>query len=103
MNRPVYTKLNLEKTSSRPERLTTEHFLQILVPVDIMTTKRSVFRERSTKSTHSSIRDQPVLETNCKRSSENAIRENFNYKHDPQMKESFNLTTQILSPAQAKK
>ena len=77
MNRPDYLKLNIEKTSNRQKKVTVEQFVHLLVPADMMTTKRGIMQK---KPQHPSSTINPILETNCKRSTKGALQEKHQHK-----------------------
>ena len=43
-------KLNVEETSCRQKRITFEHFLQISIPAELKTKKRSIFQRNTANS-----------------------------------------------------
>ena len=63
--------LKIEKNSCRQKRTTIEQYLQISVHTDMKSTKEAIFQQKT-----------PLLESNCKRFRQSAIRENFNLKLD---------------------
>ena len=58
--------------------------MQILVQADMKSTKRGIFQQKNYKNNPVVVKS--VLDSNCKRFRDTAIRENFNLKTETQMK-----------------
>ena len=58
--------------------------MQISIHTDMKSTKEAIFFTENPKI--NPFVAKSLLESNCKRFGQNAIRENFNLKHEPQLK-----------------
>ena len=68
----------------RQKRITIEQFLQILVQTDMKSTEKAIFQQKDPKMNSFVVKS--LLESNCKRFRQSAIRENFNLKAETQLK-----------------
>ena len=76
-------KLKIEKNWCRRKRKTSEQLLQILVHTDMKSTKEAIYQK---KPKISPFVVKSLLESNCKRFRQSAIEQNFNLKHETQLK-----------------
>ena len=74
----------MEKIWCRQKRQKFQDFLQKLVQADMKSMKKAIFQQKNHGTSPFVIKS--VLESNCKRFRDTAIREIFNWEPDPQMK-----------------
>ena len=68
----------------RQKRITVEQLLQILVQTDMKSTKEAIFQQKNPKIKSFVVKS--LLESNCKRFRQSALREKFNLKAETQLK-----------------
>ena len=76
-------KVNIKKLMSSKKKKTIEQILQVSVPTDMKSTKKAIF-QKNPKINPFVVKS--LLESNCKRFRQSAIRENFNLKLETQLK-----------------